>query len=293
MLVKLLIRIVAIVAIIYLGILVFLIANETRLVYPGSKYPRGDWQPTAFPFDEVTFQAEDGTQLVGWYLPPPNPTNNPSATNRDATAPKPIETVLLCHGNAENIAQAAAHNGYLLRQSLNAEVFVFDYRGFGKSEGTPDEPGILQDSEAALKWLQQKSGKALSEIIIVGHSIGGGPAVHMAALHQPKLLILQRTFDAITSPAQVQYPWLPIKYVMSNRFPSAEKVKDYTGPVFQSHGRADRLIPIAMGKTLFNAAPTKDKQFFEVPEMTHWDALPSEYWSELAAFASRVRVTDQ
>ena len=136
----------------------------------------------------------------------------------------------------------------MLRSTLNAELFVFDYRGFGKSEGVPFEQGVLEDSEAALEWLKNKSGKSSDQIIIAGHSIGGAPAVHLAASQGAKALVLQRTFNAITEPAAYKFPWLPIRYVMRNQLRSVDWIKDFSGPVFQSHGMEDRLIPIRMGR---------------------------------------------
>ena len=298
MIIRTLKRIAITVVVLYVGILLFLMANETSLVYPGSKYPRGNWTPTDFEFEEVQFLSADGTRLVGWYLPPPEIQEAPSGESAadekptgDSVSPedgRPIETILLCHGNAENIAQSAGYMGNMLRTSLNAELFVFDYRGFGKSEGVPAEQGVLQDAEAALKWLNEKTGMSPAEIILVGHSIGGGPAVHLASKHGAKALVLQRTFNALTEPAANQYPWLPIRYVMRNQFRSVDWIKEFHGPLFQSHGTADRLIPIHMGRELFDAAPTTKKRFFAVDGMTHWDALPEEYWRQLARFIDRL-----
>jgi len=192
--------------------------------------------------------------LVGWYLHPPVSSGRASSQEDDLpgsglqTEPlqQPIETILLCHGNAENVAQSAAYIGDRLRSTLNAEVFVFDYRGFGKSEGVPDERGVLEDAEAALEWFQKKSGKSPSEMILV--------------------------------------PWLPIRYVMRNQFHSVDWIRDFSGPVFQSHGAADRLIPISMGRDLFDAAPTGNKQFIAVEGMSHLDPLPEDYWGQLLAY---------
>jgi len=287
-------RIAITLAVLYIAILLVLIANETSLVYPGSKYPRGNWQPANFGFDEVEFQSADGTRLVGWYLHPPAfpealGEGDEESGQESANLP---ETILLCHGNAENVAQSAAYVGDTLRQTLNAEVFVFDYRGFGKSAGVPAEQGVLEDSVAALEWLQEKSGKPASEIILVGHSIGGGPATYLASTVGAKALVLQRTFNAITEPAANLYPWLPIRYVMKNQFRSIDWIKDFHGPVFQSHGTADRLIPIHMGRDLFDAAPTNEKEFISVDGMTHLEPLPSDYWVKLNNFIDDVVNTE-
>lgn len=294
MVIRILKRVALTAAILYVAILLLLMANETSLVYPGSNYPRGNWTPTDFEFEEVEFLSADGTRLVGWYLPCPKIAKDTLAqhgsdndVSREDVLPEdvlPSETILLCHGNAENVAQSAAYIGDMLRSTLNAELFVFDYRGFGKSEGVPTEQGVLEDAEAAFEWLKKKSGKEPSDMILVGHSIGGAPAVHLASTQGAKALVLQRTFNTLTEPAANQYPWLPIRHVMRNQFRSIDWIKDYSGPLFQSHGVEDRLIPIHMGRELFDAAPTDVKQFVAVEAMSHLDPLPSSYWSELFSF---------
>ena len=279
MIIRLVKRIAAAVAFLYVAVLLFLMANETKLVYPGSKYPRGNWTPENFDYEEVEFQSADGTKLVGWYLHAPD-----AAEIATAEIEADAEFLLLCHGNAENVAQSAAYVGDRLRKALRANVFVFDYRGYGKSEGVPFERGVLEDSEAAFEWLKQKSGKAADEIILVGHSIGGGPAVHLASEQGARTLVLQRTFNALTEPAANQYPWLPIRYVMRNQFRSIDKIRNYQGPLFQSHGVQDRLIPIRMGRELFDAAPTTRKKFIAVDGMSHYEPLPESYWADLKQF---------
>jgi fermentation-respiration switch protein FrsA (DUF1100 family) len=252
----------------YLAILVYLMLAETKLVYPGSKYPNGNWQPTEFVFEEVEFQASDGTPLAGWYLP-----------KTDSA-----ETVLLCHGNAENAAQASAYMGRALGNALKASVFVYDYRGFGRSGGKPDEQGVLDDSKAALRWLNQKTGTTPNDVIIVGHSIGGGPACYLAAECGAKVLVLQRTFNSLVDAAQCQYPWVPVGLLMRNRFPSEDRIRNYRGPLFQSHGSEDTVVPCRLGRKLFDCCPSANKRFFELQGSGHFDPFPPAYWQELVEF---------
>ena len=258
-------------AVLYGGLLVLLCFAENSMVYPGSKYPRGDWKP-AFVFEEYEFESGDGTKLVGWYLPQPGAT----------------ETVLVCHGNAENVAQSSPHMGYALRSVLNANVFTFDYRGYGKSEGSPNEAGVLADAEASLAWLSEKTGKPTSEIIVVGHSIGGGPATHLGSVNPLRALILQRTFASIVEPAQDRYWFVPVSMLMQNRFPSAEKIKKCQAPLFQSHGDSDQIVPIESGRKIFDNSPATQKEFFELKNANHWEPYPNEYWMRLRDFVSRI-----
>lgn len=281
---------VAILTVTYFGILGMLAANETYLVYPGSKFPKGDWSPKRLSFEEVTFSATGGPELVGWFLPAPeqDPRGNVAAAGEQpigsAAGSPPRRTILICHGNAENVAQVSQWYGDRFRNEFNADVFVFDYRGYGKSGGTPDEPGVLADTEAALDWLCQRRGVQADQVILVGHSIGGGPAVHVAAKRGCQTLVLQRTFSSLADAAQAQYPWLPIRYVMQNQYPSAEKIKSVSAPLFQSHGELDVLIPIELAERLFNNSPATKKRFFRVEQMSHWDPLPEHYWTELLQF---------
>jgi len=219
---------------------------------------------------------------LGWYLKKPilTPDNSPD------------RTILYCHGNAENVAQAAGYSAEYFRHALVADVFVFDYRGFGKCEGTPTEKGVLADSNAALKWLCKKTGKDPKDVILVGHSLGGGPAVHLASEHNCKALILQRTFSSMTDAAQYNHPWLPVSLVMRNRYQSHKKILKCDCPLYQSHGAEDKLIPVESALKLFRKSPSKKKKFMEFPGMGHYDTLPLSYWYDVRAFVNEIDPPD-
>ena len=258
-------------AVLYVMLVGFIAINETNLVYPTSKYPRGNWNPN-FDFQEVTFISKDGTKIVGWYLPFEGATEN----------------ALLCHGNAENVSQSATHYGLKFQSALNANVFIFDYRGYGKSEGEPFEQGVLEDAEAAMNWLCEKADCQSNDIILVGHSIGGGPAVYLASKHGGKSLFLQRTFSSLVEPAAGQYWFIPVSLIMRNRYPSEERIKNCEVPIHQSHGNLDALVPITSGRKLFDASPAKLKRFYENANSGHWDKLPRAYWHDVKDFLAQV-----
>jgi fermentation-respiration switch protein FrsA (DUF1100 family) len=142
----------------------------------------------------------------------------------------------------------------LYRDRLNASVLVFDYRGYGKSEGTPSEAGLLADARAARRWLAARTGVAERDIVVVGKSLGGGVAVDLAAKDGARALILESTFPSLPEVAAHHVPWLPTHWLMNTRLNSVAQIGNYHGPLLQSHGDADRTIPYEMGRKLFDAA---------------------------------------
>jgi len=258
-------------AAIYLAVLILMILLETRLVFPGAPTSAGDWNHTGISLEEVEFFSADGTKIYGYYLP------NPDSDRY----------LLFCHGNGENIAMNASEMD-ILRKRLNASVFVFDYRGFGKSKGSPWEEGIFADGEAASIWLADRSRQPAENQIIMGRSLGGGVAVHLAALLDPKAIVLDRTFSSTVEVAAERYWWLPVRIVMRNQFWSSVKIKKYLGPLLQMHGGADESIPMWSAKKLFTLSPSEDKTFIEIPGLTHNQTWPDDFLDKLKTFLDRV-----
>src|SRR5439155_9610288 len=110
---------------------------------------------------------------------------------------------------------------------------VFDYRGYGKSEGVPTEEGLLRDAQAARRWLAQRTGVRESQMVLMGRSLGGAVAVHLAAEGGARGLILESTFSSLPDVAAEHLPWLLPYWMMTQRFDSAEKIKRYQGPLLQ------------------------------------------------------------
>jgi fermentation-respiration switch protein FrsA (DUF1100 family) len=261
--------------VLYGVVLSALLIFENQMVFPGAGPSRGNWKPTGFEFEEVSYRAEDGTKLVSWYL-----RQQDSFPNDRQRKP----TVLVFHGNAENVATSAVRVGVPLRNCLQADVMLAEYRGYGKSEGSATEPGILQDAEAAMKWLCERTGKSPSEIIVVGHSIGGGPACYLAGKTGCQALVLDRTFDSLVSTAQRVYPIFPIKLLMKNTMRSDQWIQNYQGPLFILHGNSDTLIPHQSAQRLFELAPSKNKKLLILEDWGHWDSFPEDYWLHVEDF---------
>lgn len=256
----------------YVGVVLVLALFETKLVYPIPAVAAGNWSPD-FPVETVQFQSADGTDLHGWLLEAPTNTQR---------------WLLYCHGNGSDVASVAPYLDSL-RAELPANIFVFDYRGYGHSDGTPHEAGVLADSEAALHWICERSGGAPDDIILMGRSLGGGVAVHLAAHHGARAAILERTFTRLTDAAKANYWWAPIDWVMRNRYASIEKIPHYEGPLLCSHGTHDRIVPFEQGRLLFDAAgaPASEKHFVTLENLGHNDPGTEDYNIQLVEFLRR------
>lgn len=259
-------RLLRILSVAYCLLLLVLIYLENMLVYPAPRYPEGDWEATWLQHEDVNFTSADGTKLHGWYV----------------EHPQPKVVILYCHGNGTHVADLAEFL-QVMRDEFQVSIFAFDYRGYGRSEGKPAEKGIMEDAEAAQKWLAEKAGIKEQEIVLMGRSLGGGIALHLAAEKGAKGVVLQSTFTSLPDAAATHYPWAPIKLLMRNRYDSLARISRYSGPVFLSHGTADRIIPFSHGQTLF-AAATGPKEFFEIPGGDHHDAEPEDYIPALHKF---------
>ena len=215
---------------------------------------------------EAWFVADDGLRLHGRYF----------------DHPQRRAVILYCHGNAGSVetwSQAAVE----LQEQHQCAVFVFDYRGYGKSEGTPSEDGLLLDARAARRWLAQKAGVQEKEIVLLGRSLGGGVAVDLAARDGARGLILQSTFSSMPDVAAYHLPWLLPQLMMTQRFDSVEKIKRYPGPLLQCHGAADRLVPITLARSLNEAAPGP-KRFITIPGAGHNDPPNGAFHEALDEF---------
>jgi len=239
---------------------------EERLIFFPAKYPAGDWRPYALEPEDASFSAADGTRLHGWYLPHPEPRG----------------VVLFCHGNAGNIT----HRDYVLgqlRDVVGVSVLIFDYRGYGQSEGSPDEPGVLADARAARQWLARRAAVQADQIILMGESLGCAVAVDLAADGGARALVLQNAFSSAPDMAAYHYPWLPVRWLMRTRLDAAGTIGRYHGPLFQSHGDADSIVPYHFGRRLFEAA-NEPKQFLTLPGHDHNDLHGPEYYAKLRQF---------
>jgi fermentation-respiration switch protein FrsA (DUF1100 family) len=238
--------------------------DEALLFFP-SKYPAGNWKPDGLKFEDAWFTAPDGPRLHGWYCP----------------CDKPRAVLLFAHGNAGNLSHRAPWMRFFQKE-LGVTALIVDYRGYGRSGGTPTAEGVLQDARAARKYLAEKAKVDESQIVLMGESLGGAVVADLAGRDNARGLILQSTFSSLHDVAAEHYPklaWL----VPDDKLNSAARLAKYKGPLLQSHGDADRTIPFAVGEKLF-AAAAGPKQFFRIAGADHNDSPPVEYLRKLDQF---------
>jgi fermentation-respiration switch protein FrsA (DUF1100 family) len=185
------------------------------------------------------------------------------------------------HGNGGNITYTWP-DLRLISERLQATVFAFDYRGYGRSKGTPSERGLLMDARAARRWLADRASVAEHEIILYGRSLGGGVAVELAASDGAKALILESTFTSLPAVANDALPLWP-GLLMFNRYNSLSKIADYHGPLLLAHGDTDEIVPFEHGQALF-AAANEPKQFVRIPKGDHNWAPTQQSVEALDAF---------
>ncbi|QDT39785.1 alpha/beta hydrolase [Stratiformator vulcanicus] len=190
--------------------------------------------------------------------------------------------VLFFHGNAGSIRRWR-HIGSRWQDALGADVLVLDYRGYGRSSGTPTEAGLYIDARAAYEYLTQDRAVDPERIVIVGQSLGGGVAVNLAHDSAHAALVLESTFTRLTEVPSARLPWLPTERWMRNRFGSIDLLSQYLKPLFVSHGDRDWLIPYAHAERLVEAT-AGPVEFMTLPGMNHSDRRPPEYNERVRRF---------
>jgi fermentation-respiration switch protein FrsA (DUF1100 family) len=232
----------------------------------------GEWKLPAGA-EDVWFKVADGTRLHGWFV-------------RSAQQP-PAATVIFLHGNGGNLSyldwlgESLAGKGF--------DVLLFDYRGYGRSEGSvSDERGIYEDADAAYEYVSKERGVPPEKIVLYGQSLGTTAAVDVAARKPCGAVILESGLSSAADMAATIMPWLPgfVRNLTKNRFDSVGKLPHVRCPVLVAHGDRDGTIPVEQGRKLYAAAP-EPKRLVIINGAGHNDLanIGSEpYTRDLAAF---------
>jgi fermentation-respiration switch protein FrsA (DUF1100 family) len=204
-------------------------------------------------FEDVTFKAFDGVTLHGWYVPGAGDV-----------------TWIWFHGNGGNISSRVS-NILELNRVFGINIFIFDYRGYGRSEGSPSEEGTYLDAEAAIVYVDARDDVDLHTKMYFGRSLGCAVAADMAVRHPPRGLICESGFTSIKAMARSAYPFLPgIELLVSTKYDTLSKIELVKVPVMFLYGSQDDIVPFEMSKELFEAA-NEPKRFYLIKGAMHND----------------------
>ncbi|MGA2059976.1 MAG: alpha/beta hydrolase, partial [Thermoguttaceae bacterium] len=174
-----------------------------------------------------------------------------------------------------------------LHNTAGASVLIFDYRGYGRSEGKPNEAGILSDARAARAWLAKREKIPEQDIVVMGESLGGAVAVDLAAKDGAKGLVLISTFSSAPDVAAYHYPIFPVRLLMRTRLDAVGQIANFKGPLLQMHGEIDNIVPFKLGRRLFDAA-NEPKQLLVFPRHDHNDMPPDQFFDALKDFLEKL-----
>jgi hypothetical protein len=264
-------------------------AIERAYVYFPERTLKGTPEHIGLHYEEVWFRAEDGTLLNGWWIPGPNG----EAGRGDARAGRPAPHIawLFCHGNGGNLS-ARLDQLLEIHRRLGASIFIFDYRGYGLSEGAPSEEGTLMDARAAWREMRARLGPSHGLVVYFGRSMGGDIAARLAAERPPSALILESPPPSIPDVAHLHVRWMwfwPLKLLMRTRYETVRHIRRVHVPVLLIQGDRDTTVPEKFARRVFRAA-NDPKQWLLVPDAGHNladQADPDLYYTAVRDFLTR------
>lgn len=250
-----------------------LVSCENKIIYHPYKHPDGYWEPESLGLkvEDVYFESGDGVKLHGWYVP----------------AGKPVATLLWFHGNAGNLTHRLDNIIELRRLKLN--IFIFDYRGYGRSEGKPDQPGLYLDSQAAYDTLVRTKNISPENLILFGRSLGGVCALEVASKNPAAGLILESTFTSAKDMADTIFPFFPLKFLIKSKYDAIGRVSSVKIPKLFLHGTEDEIVPYKMGRKLYEAA-AGPKEFYDIKGAGHndtWQTGGKAYFDAIERFIQK------
>ena len=232
----------------YALIVLLLFLGQARLLYfpniPSRALGPGP-DSIGLAYERVDLLTEDGVRLDAWFVP----------------AREPRGIVLFFHGNAGNISHRL--DSLKIFNNLKLSTLIFDYRGYGRSQGKVSEQGTYRDAEAAWRYLTEQRGIPAAQIILFGRSLGAAVAAHLAHQQRPAGLIIESGFVSVPELAAQLYPWLPVRWLARFNYPTSKYLNMVSAPVLIVHSRDDEIIPFDQGRSLFKGA-LEPKQFLEL-----------------------------
>ena len=230
---------------IYIAIIAYLLSSQnSMLFFPDYEGRELVYSPAdvGLAYSDVEFSTEDGTRIHAWFVPHDNSR----------------ATLIYCHGNAGNIGRRL---GALQRwHDLGVSVLIFDYPGFGQSEGSPTEQGTYASARAAWEYLTEDKQIPAHNIVLYGRSLGGGVVAQLASEVDAKGLIIESSFTSVPDMADDIYWWIPLQKLMTVRYETKNKIDSVDYPILIVHSPDDEVVPLSHGQELFEIA-NEPKQF--------------------------------
>jgi hypothetical protein len=268
-------RVLAVGGLVYIGLIVLLYFVQARMLFLPSSGLVADPGAIGLAFDEVEIATADGERLHAWWVP-----------HRNARG-----TLLFSHGNAGNISYRL--DSLRLFHQLRLNVLIYDYRGYGRSTGSPGEAGLYRDGEAVWRWLTDERGMAENRIVAFGRSMGAAIAAQLAARYSPACLITESAFTSVPDRAAEIYWWLPVRWLVRIKMDTRRFVAEADVPVLVVHSRDDEIVPFEHGQRVLESAG-KRGELLEISgdHNTGFLASAERYVAGLDEFLSRCLTGD-
>ncbi len=257
-----------------IAIIVLLFMFVRFLEYKSLYYPFRNIEMTpeniGLTYENVNIITEDGINITGWFIP----------------SESPRATLLFTHGNGGNISHRLEKISIF--NKLHVNTFIFDYRGYGSSSGSPSENGLYKDAQAAYRYLINDKKIPAAQIVGYGESLGGAVIIDLATGNELGGLIIESSFTSVRDMGQRVFPIIPT-FLYKTRFDSVSKIVNISSPLLSFHSQEDEIVPYELGKQLFEAS-SGSKLFVDL-KGGHNDAfLVSEelFISEIESFLDRL-----
>jgi hypothetical protein len=254
------------------GVLLLLIwLGQRRMIYFPSGTVRDPRDVGLVRAEQVRFATDDGLTLNGWFVPAERPG---------------ADTVIVFNGNAGNRAYRSDLAAWMATAGM--AVLLFDYRGYAENPGSPSEEGLALDARGARRYVVSRHDVDARRLVYFGESLGSGVAVRLAVEQPPRALVLRSPFTSFVDMGRVHFPFLPVAWLLRDRYPSIDRIAKVTCPVLVVAGANDTVVPAAQSRRLFEAAH-EPKRFLIVEGADHNDEALADGQQVVAAVTTFLR----
>ena len=251
----------------YLVMIIFIYFYQRNLLYhPSENNYQND--KVKFNYDEIYIKVDEEIQLKSWII------------KKDFMK---FKTLVVFHGNAGHLSNRIYKLNELYKLDIN--ILLISWRGFSGNKGSPTENNLYKDAKAAIKWLNEE-GVSNNQIILYGESLGSGVAVEVGKENNFNSIILESPFTSIENSAKIYYPYLPVRFILKDRYDSISKIKMINIPILIMHGEKDDVVPFSMGKELFEKANSPKQSYF-TPDDDHMMEFNSSLLKNIKDFIEK------